>query len=414
MARSTRALAALRRSLSLGATGDPSAILAESTELIRSAEIDADARRRLEAVQLASLYRTGRGREAQALARRVRPSPPLRDAQDESILSLSVGISSESGEGLREVDDWAVPTLQQAVRVGDRAAAGLAALALAHRRVLEGRHREATRWLSEAQLQFEQHDAHGLLAIVLALQASVAADVHDPAAAKAALEGCREALRGGNAPPIQGRYLICAEAWAASAAGDRSRAREILLEAVPQFPGFPLYTARMLYEAMRCGAPAAAIAPELAAINDRCDACLVAAKAAHATHLAADDGRALLDAVDEFDRIGAPLYGSEAAADAARLFADVGRQDSARRAAARRSELFVEGQGRPLPPVPGLEGTIELTPRESQILELAGQGLTRRQIADRLVVSIRTVESHLYHARQKLGTTDDPSLPDEG
>jgi hypothetical protein len=27
-------------------------------------------------------------------------------------------------------------------------------------------------------------------------------------------------------------------------------------------------------------------------------------------------------------------------------------------------ELFVKGQGRPLLPVPGLEGTIELTPRE--------------------------------------------------
>lgn len=99
----------------------------------------------------------------------------------------------------------------------------------------------------------------------------------------------------------------------------------------------------MLYEAMRCGAPASAIAPKLAAINDRCDACLVAAQAAHATHLAAADGRALLDAADEFDRIGAPLYGSEAAAEAARLFADAGRQDSARRASHRSSSSLARG-----------------------------------------------------------------------
>jgi DNA-binding CsgD family transcriptional regulator len=47
--------------------------------------------------------------------------------------------------------------------------------------------------------------------------------------------------------------------------------------------------------------------------------------------------------------------------------------------------------------------TIELTPRESQIYALAAQGLTNPQIAERLVLSIRTVESHLYRLRRKLG-----------
>ena len=45
----------------------------------------------------------------------------------------------------------------------------------------------------------------------------------------------------------------------------------------------------------------------------------------------------------------------------------------------------------------------ELTPREHEIAVLADQGLTNRQIAARLFLSIRTVESHIYQARMKVG-----------
>ncbi|WP_433158915.1 BTAD domain-containing putative transcriptional regulator [Kribbella sp. CA-247076] len=43
-----------------------------------------------------------------------------------------------------------------------------------------------------------------------------------------------------------------------------------------------------------------------------------------------------------------------------------------------------------------------LTARELEVADLAGQGLTNEQIASTLVVSRRTVESHLEHIRQKL------------
>ena len=38
--------------------------------------------------------------------------------------------------------------------------------------------------------------------------------------------------------------------------------------------------------------------------------------------------------------------------------------------------------------------------------ELARQGLSNPQIAKRLVLSVRTVESHIYRAMQKLGVSD--------
>jgi DNA-binding CsgD family transcriptional regulator len=57
--------------------------------------------------------------------------------------------------------------------------------------------------------------------------------------------------------------------------------------------------------------------------------------------------------------------------------------------------------------VRGLEpDSYSLTERERQLVELAGQGLSNAEIADRFVLSVRTVESHLYRAMQKLGVKD--------
>lgn len=46
-----------------------------------------------------------------------------------------------------------------------------------------------------------------------------------------------------------------------------------------------------------------------------------------------------------------------------------------------------------------------LTEREREVVELAKRGLSNRQIADTLFLSLRTVENHLYRVRQKTGLT---------
>ncbi len=118
-------------------------------------------------------------------------------------------------------------------------------------------------------------------------------------------------------------------------------------------------------------------------------------------------GPALLEAAEAFAGIGALRYATETAAEAAEVFADAGRQDSARRAAARCRALFVDGQGGTPPAIGGLDShAIDLTARERQLVELASQGLSNAEIAERLVLSVRTVESHLYRAMQKLGVSD--------
>lgn len=44
---------------------------------------------------------------------------------------------------------------------------------------------------------------------------------------------------------------------------------------------------------------------------------------------------------------------------------------------------------------------IHLTPAEEQITELVAQGLTDKEIADRIGVNFRTVNFHLANIRQK-------------
>jgi LuxR family transcriptional regulator, maltose regulon positive regulatory protein len=52
----------------------------------------------------------------------------------------------------------------------------------------------------------------------------------------------------------------------------------------------------------------------------------------------------------------------------------------------------------------GLGGT-HLTPRETEILRLLARGLSNQQIADELVLSVRTVERHIGNVYGKLGVT---------
>jgi len=47
-------------------------------------------------------------------------------------------------------------------------------------------------------------------------------------------------------------------------------------------------------------------------------------------------------------------------------------------------------------------GNDELTPREKEVLDLLAEGMTYQEIADVLVVSVHTVDSHLRNIYGKL------------
>ena len=50
-----------------------------------------------------------------------------------------------------------------------------------------------------------------------------------------------------------------------------------------------------------------------------------------------------------------------------------------------------------------LEGDIRLTARELEIVKLIGEGLTNQEMADRLFISTRTVETHRANLMKKVG-----------
>jgi DNA-binding CsgD family transcriptional regulator len=54
----------------------------------------------------------------------------------------------------------------------------------------------------------------------------------------------------------------------------------------------------------------------------------------------------------------------------------------------------------------GLEELLDLTPREAEVLTLLARGYTNREIAEELVISVRTAGVHVSHILRKLGAPD--------
>jgi DNA-binding CsgD family transcriptional regulator len=80
---------------------------------------------------------------------------------------------------------------------------------------------------------------------------------------------------------------------------------------------------------------------------------------------------------------------------------------------AQRAEAELRACGVAMTGAPGEPGTLgELTPQQRQIVRLASDGLTDREIGDRLFLSPRTVSSHLYRSYPKLGVASRHQLRD--
>jgi DNA-binding CsgD family transcriptional regulator len=80
---------------------------------------------------------------------------------------------------------------------------------------------------------------------------------------------------------------------------------------------------------------------------------------------------------------------------------------------AQRTEAELRACGVAVAGTPGDRDALgELTPQQRQIARLASEGLTDREIGDRLFLSPRTVSSHLYRSYPKLGVASRHQLRD--
>lgn len=152
-----------------------------------------------------------------------------------------------------------------------------------------------------------------------------------------------------------------------------------------------------LYDAVRLGAPDK--------VAERLPAGSVFAL--HADALARADGPALVRAAEALEERGFLLFAAEAHAQAVRAHRD---PSAARTARTRAVALARRCQGARTPALSGLV-LGELTARQRQIVTLAAAGLSNRQIAEQLTLSIRTVGNHLYSAYTRLGASDRAALP---
>ncbi|MEU6449338.1 LuxR C-terminal-related transcriptional regulator [Streptomyces sp. NPDC046979] len=171
-------------------------------------------------------------------------------------------------------------------------------------------------------------------------------------------------------------------AWAAAARGDLDEAVRAAGSDDP-------------YDAVRLGAP------------DRAAGRLTGVFAEHADALAREDGPALDRVAEELERRGFLLFAAEAHAQAVPAHRD---PRAARTARTRAAALARRCQGARTPALSGLV-LGELTARQRQIVTLAAAGLSNRQIAERLTLSVRTVGNHLYGAYTRLGAGDRGALP---
>ena len=109
------------------------------------------------------------------------------------------------------------------------------------------------------------------------------------------------------------------------------------------------------------------------------------------------------EATNRFEAIGALLF----AAEAATLESDLATQAGLRRRASEseaRADRFLEHcEGARTPSLVQHSGASRLSDREREVAALAAQELSSREIAERLFVSVRTVDNHLQQVYVKLG-----------
>jgi DNA-binding CsgD family transcriptional regulator len=247
--------------------------------------------------------------------------------------------------------------------------------------------------------------------------ASAAAQLGDLPAAEEAL---RAAQRAGPVLPLYALEEGLARAWAHAARGESSAARAAALRTADEAAaaGVVAFELLALLDLARLGDPriaaarltAPAPAPGGAAGEDvPGKGALRDVVAGYARALAAGDGAGLDRASQRFEDAGALLLAAEAAAGAAAAHRADGLRASAA-AALGRARVLAAGCDGPRTPALRDLGTepavASLTDREREVAELASHGLTNREIATRLYVSVRTVNTHLHRAYAKLGVSD--------
>jgi DNA-binding CsgD family transcriptional regulator len=378
----------------------------------RSASDEADEISELRAVPaLGGAWLCG-GRPASACALAERLFPVALRHQDELPQApawvLSTQLPSLVAAGRLDDADAAAGFVEAVTEARGASADGPSFIALArgmsalHRGLAHG----AQRWLRESAAGMRPI-ARSRLPFVLAQLTEACALVGDADGAWAASAEADELVA--RASIFEG-LVRRARGWAALAQGRRAAAVDLLLDAAAWSRAHGQHTAELfaLHDALRLGATDAA--PELIARAPEIEGRWAPAFAAHAAAVTDADGAALDAVATHFEDLGALLLAAEAAAEASATFRATGLTARADRSAARAGVLAGACEGARTPILEELARPLPLTRREREVANLAARGLSSPAIAQRLYLSVRTVDGHLQKAYAKLGVSDRRSL----
>lgn len=214
---------------------------------------------------------------------------------------------------------------------------------------------------------------------------------------------------GGHVEVHEPQRMI-AKAWLTAARGGERTAAEAARRAAQAAHRAGQYAleAEALHHAARFGDRTAA--KPLAALVARLDGTVAALYLRHATAVADADAQAL-DAISaDFEKAGLILSAADAAAQAVPLHDQAGERRRSAESARRALQLAALCGGAITPAIRSAARPLPLSRREREIAAMIAEGLSNREIADKLLVSVRTVEGHIYRACIKLDVSDRDDL----
>lgn len=332
-------------------------------------------------------------------ARRHRTSFPI----GEHLLQVNRVFGLHSSGRIREAEMLAREQYGGAVTADALDLKGLWATNLGVALTLRGRLDDATEFFDEAIALLRERDPVGMFLLALSLAAQAHAMNANPGRARALVADYEEHAQD-RTPAFGTVWRHRVDAWlqplplgAASAQTAMHAGRIGMREHQVVFGSLALH------DAVRFGHPGLVV-DGLDAFAAVAEGELIPALAAHGHQLHDQHPEGLEDVSQRFAAMGADLYAAEASAQASYLHAQHGAV--ARAAATRQRALALARGGVRCPTLwQWIDRPGALTDREYEIAALAAGGFSDREIAQRLVISPRTVGNHLTSVYQKLGIT---------
>lgn len=316
-----------------------------------------------------------------------------------SKLALAVGLT-ESGE-FAAADDVLTDAYHQAVEQRIPQLHTWLALQRGRLAMFQGRIGDARRWFVEARSVADRARFAVGERIALTGLLVCAGHVRDTDTARLAERALADL------PPDRGFLWperMLGLAWSAVAAGRPSDATNLLLAGADEAAqrGEVLLEAELLYEVARVGEPRL-VAARMRDVVRRVDSPLAVARGQFVAAAAARDATGLAQAERRFAALGALLAAAETASHLGRVLHADGRPRDAQGAALRATQYLSGLVPVATPLLMATPSSIELSPREQEIAELAAAGMASKAIALQLGLSVRTVSNHLQNAYLKLG-----------